>query len=435
MDRLLRIQKLNEIRQSEPYTQGIRIPYKGNILTLNAYQIPLDYLIFNKYNGRIASLVKSFEKQNHILDAENPADSNIIEDFLWVSKLDRNSQTLKDLKKNKQRVFGIVTYEGKIIDGNRRAMLLRKINEERLSKVQTTNDLDFSQFFIAVILPDSVKDDKEISKLETIYQMGEDSKLDYNPIEKYLKCADLRVLFSFTVPEIAEMMSESTTTIKEWLEIKDLMDDYLNYYSYDGIYTRLEKREGQFVDLNGYLKRYRSKTKEKNVHWMYGDKDIADLQAVCFDYIRAQYEGKQFRSIAQTSKSGSIFQYEDIWKEFLSNHAEKVEPISDEEIEIEEIRRNRPAADLSKELEARDEEWNIKVRGFLEGNLRIGENRLENKREADEPMQLVRKAYDSLSSINTDVDSFYDMEIDKMLSDIMKLVNIYRPMIQKANRK
>lgn len=435
MEKQLRIQKLQEICASKPYMQGIRIPYKGDSLVLNAYQIPVEYLIYNKYNGRIASLVKSFEAQHYELNAEKPEDAKIIDDFLWVSKLDRNKTTLNDLKKNKQRVFGIVTFEGKIIDGNRRAMLIRRINEERLAGGNTTQDLDFAQFFIAVILPDAVKDDKEISKLETIYQMGEDSKLDYNPIEKYLKCADLRDRFGYRETEIAEMMTESLPTIKEWLEIKKLMDDYLHFYLYDGIYTRLERREGQFVDLNGYLKRYLSKSKEKNVQWMYKDKDVANLKAICFDYIRAQYEGKQFRSIAQTSKTGSIFQYEDIWKEFLQNHAEKIDAISADEIPIEELRKQRPDDDLSELLAARDDEWLVKTKGLLEGNLRIGENRLENKREANEPLQLIKKAYDSLASINTNVSSFFDLEIDRILGEMIKLINIYRPLIQKKNRK
>jgi len=434
MERELRIKALKEIQDSKPYTSGIRIPYGVETLNLNAYQIPLEYLIYNKYNGRIASFVKSFERQNHTLDAEKDKDAEIIEEFLWESKVDRNKHTIDDLKRNKQRVFGIVTFEGKIIDGNRRAMLLKKINAEREAKKQKTSDLNFAKYFIAVILPDSVKDDKEISKLETIYQMGEDKKLDYNPIEKYLKCADLKEIFSFSVSEIADMMGEENGTIEEWLERKKLMDDYLRHYGYDEIYTRLDKREGQFVNLNTYLKKYQSKTKDKNVHWHYKDKDVAALKSISFDYIRAQYEGKQFRSIGQTSKSGSIFQYEDIWKEFLDNHENKIDSVSDSEKSVEEIRKENPGGDLSKLLETRDAEWVEKVSGHLEGNLNIGESRLQNKREADEPMQLVRKALDSLKSINTSVDSFYDMEIDKLLGEMVHVINKYRPMIQKSSK-
>lgn len=434
MDKELRVQRLKEITESTPYTSGIRIPYKTKTLNLNAFEIPLEYLIYNKFNGRIASLVKSFETQNHILIPEDENDSKVIGDFLWNSKKDRNKLTLSDLIKNKQRVFGIVTFEGKIIDGNRRVMLLKKLNEERKTKKQKTKDLDFAKYFIAVILPGDVKDDKEISRLETIYQMGEDKKLDYNPVEKYLKCFDLKEIFGFSESEIAEMMSESTRTIKEWLEIKDLMDDYLEYFGYNEIYTRLEKREGQFVDLNRYLNKYQSKTKDRNVNWMYKDKDVSDLKGISFDYIRAQYEGKQFRSLGQTSKAGSIFQYEDIWEEFINNHEKDIDPISDAESSVDETRKENPTGDLSKLLSARDALWIKKVGGHLEGNLNIGESRLRNKKEANEPLQLVKKALDSLNAINTTVESFLDTEIDKLLGKMIKLINSYRSKIKKSGK-
>ena len=61
-----------------------------------------------------------------------------------------------------------------------------------------------------------------------------------------------------------------------------LMDDYLDYLGYSGIYTRLDKREGQFVDINKYLKRY-DKNSPPAVNWHAEDTDIADLKSVCFD--------------------------------------------------------------------------------------------------------------------------------------------------------
>lgn len=37
---------------------GIPITYHGGIITLDAYAIPLEYLVYNPYNGRIGSVVK-----------------------------------------------------------------------------------------------------------------------------------------------------------------------------------------------------------------------------------------------------------------------------------------------------------------------------------------------------------------------------------------
>ena len=63
---------------------------------------------------------------------------------------------------------------------------------------------DRCKFFKAVILPESATK-KDILQLETSFQMGEDEKVDYNPIEKYLKCKDLEDA-GFTRDEIASFM-------------------------------------------------------------------------------------------------------------------------------------------------------------------------------------------------------------------------------------
>ena len=76
---------------------GIPITYHGGIITLNAYAIPLEYLVYNPYNGRIGSVVKSYERQNHTLDPEDADDKALIEKFLWESKPDANKKTKERL--------------------------------------------------------------------------------------------------------------------------------------------------------------------------------------------------------------------------------------------------------------------------------------------------------------------------------------------------
>ena len=84
MEGELRKKKLDEIKQNESiYMTGIRIRYEGQTQEFVAYRIPLEYLVYNKYNGRIGSLVKSFEVQHHTLNEESPEDEKIIEKFLW----------------------------------------------------------------------------------------------------------------------------------------------------------------------------------------------------------------------------------------------------------------------------------------------------------------------------------------------------------------
>ena len=257
--------KLKEIQSnSEPCRTGIPIMYHGQIKTFNAYSIPLEYLVYNPYNGRIGSVVKSFERQYHALNPEDAEDKKRIEQFLWDSKQDANKKTKERLLKEHQQKHGIVTSDGIIIDGNRRASLLNKIwNDDSIPY----GDKSHCQYFIAIILPDDA-DKKEILALETTFQMGEDAKVDYNPIEKYLKCKDLRDA-GFTIEDIADMMDTKPNDIRTMLSALELMDEYLDTYGYTGMYTQLDKSEDSFLKLDSALKKYKS-----GGYYTYNTKDV-----------------------------------------------------------------------------------------------------------------------------------------------------------------
>lgn len=398
---------------------GIPLRYKGETRIEKVYRIPLDYLIYNKYNGRIGSDVLSYEKQNGALNPEFDQDREIIERFLFESKEDRNKATMNSLLKNGQQRYGIVTSDGKIVDGNRRAMLLNRLFHKREELGHSYAEVEKCKYFLAIILPDDAEE-RDIQKLETIYQMGEDDKLDYNPIEKYLKCKELKRL-DFSEEDIAEFMSEKPAQIKQWLRILALMEEYLETYDYDGIYTRLEKTEGPFVDLEGYLDSYQKKgANVRNVDWCYQDSDISDLKLVCFDYIRARYEGKEFRDIAKTGKEGSIFFYKDLWDDFLQAHIEKTP--ADEET-VQEMREKHPGEDLSMLLKSRDNEWIQSAKGLLKGNLNKHSRKLEDRRAANKPADLIERALSALQSVDQDQESFLkDPHVFEMVKDINRII-------------
>lgn len=419
MDAATRKTKLIELRSNNNNVAmtGIPLRYRGATRTESAYKIPLDYLIYNKYNGRIGTDVLSFEKQNGELDAEKERDRTIIEEFLYKSKEDRNKITMDSLLRIGQQRYGIVTADGIIVDGNRRAMLLNRLFHKRDEFHYTYAQVEHCQYFLAIILPEDATE-KDIQQLETIYQMGEDDKLDYNPIEKYLKCKELKKFFA--EEDIASFMGEELAQIKEWLTILNLMEEYLESYGYDGIYTRLEKTEGPFVDLERYIDSYKKKgTNVRNVDWNYSDSDISDLKTICFDYIRARYEGKEFREIAKTGKEGSIFFNEDLWKAFLSEHIEKTP--QDEET-VDDLRREYPGEDLSRLLKRRDNDWIEQSKGQLKGNLQRYTRKLEDKRASNKPAELIERALSALQSVDYGQDSFYsDPQIKEMIKEISRI--------------
>lgn len=229
MNKETRIKKIAEILQGEPFgTQ--EIPWQNELEQMNVYKVPLEYLIYNKYNGRILSRTKSLERQNYQINPESPQGKALIEKLLWDTDVGRNQATQKNIEAYGQQKVGIITKDGVVIDGNRRVMLLNKIKK--------------FDYFKTVILPVALEENPlAIEKLETIYQMGEDEKLSYNPIEKYLKTKGLKDR-GISVEKIAEWMGETEDTIKKYLDVMEIMDEYLEFFEYDGIYTQLDKREG-----------------------------------------------------------------------------------------------------------------------------------------------------------------------------------------------
>ena len=325
---------------------------------------------------------------------------------------------MKSLQQNRQQRYGIVTADGTIVDGNRRAMLLNRLFHKHAELGYTYADVEHCRYFLAIILPDDAEE-KDIQQLETIYQMGEDDKLDYNPIEKYLKCKELKRL-GFTEENIAEFMVEKPSQIRKWLSILKLMEEYLQEYDYDGIYTRLEKTEGPFVDLDGYIDSYEKRgANVRNVDWNYTDSDISDLKRVCFDYIRARYEGKEFRDIAKTGKEGSIFFFKSLWDAFLEEH--QTNTPADEET-VEELRQKYPTEDLSVLLRKRDNDWVEQAKGHLKGNLQKNARKLEDRRDAGKPADLIERALGALQAVDCEQESFTnDPRIRDMVMQISRL--------------
>ena len=192
MNKETRIQKIDEIinRDKDNPFNKIEIPWEDDLVTMNVYKIPLDLLVYNKYNGRILSRTKSLETQSHSIDEYSGEGKKVIERLLWDSRPDRNRKTQKNIIDFGQQKVGIITKDGIIIDGNRRAMLLNDIqNEGILSGKKYDKKYDY---FKAVVLPVTLNENPlEIEKLETSFQMGEDEELGYNATEKYLKAKEL----------------------------------------------------------------------------------------------------------------------------------------------------------------------------------------------------------------------------------------------------
>lgn len=393
-------------------------------------KIPLRLLIYNKYNGRILSRTKSLEQHGNSISPETPEGKATIERLLWESKENRNKITMNDLEEKGQLQIGIVTKDGVIIDGNRRAMLLNKLGKD---------------YFLAVVLPvEQDEDPLEIQKLETEYQMGEDKKLDYNPIEKYLRAGELYQKLSQdlsrkdAISKIAKWMGERPTEISEYLDVLDTIDDYLKYLEYDGIYamadTPNDGKEDLFIQLTGWIKTFKNKESGKAFDG-YNDMDVEFLKIVSFDYIRAKigkssYDGKIFRYIANGRKENHFFGDKKIWKDFLQNHRDNIFPL------IEKIDNDIPvqgySADPEKYLSDRDTKFKNEAIDYLVKNINNHIEYLGYKQAANEPKKLASSARKALDTININHDASKEQDV---LREIQGIHEKTRKMLSASSEK
>lgn len=426
MDQETRIKYFSNLLKKEPYSYK-DIYYKQRKQKLPVYQIDLDYLIYNQWNGRIASLVKSHYKETGIeIDANDSEGAKLIEEFLWKSSENANKATEKSIADHGQNEYGIVTKDGVIIDGNRRSMILRRVAKKRNES---------PAYFLGVVLDENLSDNpKEIMSLETRYQMGEDAKVDYNPIEKYLKCKDMKQI-GFSEEEIAKDMGETESAIKEYLSIMELMDEYLAVQGYPGIYTRLEKTEDLFINLNKSLKTW-SKSSGR-VQWNYDESDLSDYKLITFDLIRYSYNShkgvgaKDIREKLTKNSEDSFFAHKDIWQEFSRRHQRTVEPIESKIKSIDKLREENPGRDLTSLLKSRDEMWAKEVDTHIKENFGLTSAALENLQTSNQPLKLLSAALAKIESVDKYSRAFVEEEqIYETLKEILFIVKDYKRIIE-----
>ncbi len=414
MNKETRIQKIQKIIDRDHNRTDLlnqEIMWEKKLKSEKVYNIPLSYLIYNKYNGRILSRTKSLEKQKQVIDVEKDEGRATIEKLLWESKEDRNKKTELSIRNFGQQKVGIITRDGVIIDGNRRAMLLNKI--DRLG------------YFKAIVLPVTLDENPiEIEKLETTYQMGEDEKLGYNPIEKYLKAKQIfekltpKISEEEAIENISDWMGETKGEVKKYLSTMLLMDEYLTYLEYDGIYTQLDSREDQFLFLNKWLDAFYDKESGKAFDG-YRNDDVDDLKTIAFDYLRFrnEYDGKEFRNLAEGNKDKHFFGDKSIWESFSKKHYEVIKNLPKEQ-EIDFNSNN-----LERHLNSRDKDFfdsskfENDTSAFIE-NLNDHKYQVGYNKAADEPEKLIKRASQTFDAIKTRHKSFSKPEVQNLVEEL-----------------
>jgi len=218
----------------------------GRKVELQAYRLPLDLLCYNIRNGRFAAeLMEKEESLGRRLNPEKPEDEEIIEELFLADKNQKEYLT-ENLKRLGQIDQGVITHDGRIINGNRRVVILKKL-------FRSTGE-DKYNYFETYRLPPKVSH-RDLWRIETGIQLSFDLQAKYGPINELFKIKQGKES-NFSYKQIALILGGSNTEDDVKLKLKrlELIEDYLKYVNQPHKYSEAERRNEYFINLQKIMK-------------------------------------------------------------------------------------------------------------------------------------------------------------------------------------
>lgn len=407
-----RTEKLKEILDADE-TIGLK-PVMGT--EMKVYEIPLDYLIFNKENGRIRTQVKTWESLNkrELNQEEYEEDFNLIAKFIWESKEGANKKTTKNLKERNQEVAGEVTADGVVVGGNRRLRCLMEANIPSMK---------------CVILPEKAGENvAKLLTLEKTLQNTVEGIVDYGANEKYLECLDMVRAFGgekkndgkwLISDECFKKINESNPDrykskhkIHGDLKILEMMENYLEETGNPGCYALLNDKEDYFIDLASSYEIYLNNTEGYTEDgWNPTRSDVSTWVRMCHAVIKAGFQGgknetKQYRKLLKKGTKGdqgrnSFFGHREAFHQLKEDFEKEIFPIFDKIKTLDEVS-NMGDVDPIEQCITEEENFKKEVDGKLVGFFNIADRKLQERTDEGFVERQLLNVWSSLKSISFD---------------------------------
>ena len=227
-------------------------------------RVRCDLLRYRKENGRIASDVQNHEWAHGALNEADSKHQKLLATFLEAKDPEKTRELRSSIRQYGQQGPAVVTYDGFIINGNRRKMVLDALHTEFGG--------DHYAYMNVVILP-GVDDEGgaptlvEIEKLENRYQLQREGKSEYYGLDQALSI-QRKIDTGFSLedqlrddPQYAhaspnEMKKALRKYDKEYLEPLRCANAYLEQFGRKGQYKMISTGpsdpEGRWQALKDY---------------------------------------------------------------------------------------------------------------------------------------------------------------------------------------
>ena len=365
-----------------------KLSIRGEKKVFDVYRIPLEYLKYNKKNGRIATYISQFIDEGHDFSKDINEFNNIIEKFIEESNPDALRKTKQNIKILSQTEPAVVLSNGIIIDGNRRFTSLRQLSREGAGA-------EFN-YLEAVILDSEKYNDKDIKRLELNLQHGVESRVDYNPIDRLVDIyRDLIENGGVFTPE--EYRGETQKTLKEVkkdMEISQLLIDYLDFINKPKKFYIARKQQ-----VDGPLREIYNILKSDKIDQEYK----TDIKEYLFTNIMA-LSGDTTRRIRELK---TVFEDRRLSIELLEE-VEEDEILDDITDYFNELDDKSDTVELSSELV---EKIKSTTEEFVE--------RKKYKNARNQPLELLNKVFKTLNEIDTEALARLNQDSKKEFKDLL----------------
>lgn len=355
-------------------SQVVKMTVDGITDTYPVYQVRLENLFYNDQNDRIATWISQY-KSEHETDTLSHDDTEsynkIIHDFIEKSNPERLKQTQANIALLGQQKYGVVLNDGRIIDGNRRFTCLRNLSQGS----------DKYHYFETVILEkDYEHSAKQIKMLELQIQIGEEARVDYDPIDRLVGIyRDIEESELLTVDEYARSTGQKDKDVEKDLEIARLLVEFLEAIKAPKQYylAREMKLDGPLRELFAILKNIKDEDKRQEVKYIVFTNFLMQPQGDMTRFVR------KLKGVASSSYIDEFIEKEiDIAEDVLDSLPDDGTVTSDT---IAEVRA--------------DEE----VREELEKTMDVVSNKVKATETRNKPNQMLTKAVDSVEAIDTHI--------------------------------
>ena len=378
--------------------RATKLTIDGITETYPVYQIRLDALYYNDQNDRIATWISQYKSDNKtetIDRTDLESYNNIIHEFIVKSNPDKLKSTQKNISFIGQQKYGVVLNDGRIIDGNRRFTCLRNL---------AVDDPKFN-YFEAVILDRDIENSaKQIKMLELHIQIGEEARVDYDPIDRLVGIYnDIIVNKILTVHEYAVSTgAQSDNDVQKEVERAKLLAEFLEAINAPRQFyiARDLNMSNPLIELQAILRKIKDEDKKEEVKY------------AVFTNCLLQPEGDMTRFLRQL-KSVAGSNYLD---EFIEKELEIAESVIDNLPEVGQVNK-----EVINQLR-KDEETKRELRKTMD----IVTNKAKASATRDKPNQILLKAVDSIETIDMNIfkklTNEQKSEIEEHLSSLENLI-------------